>query len=220
MGQFTGWRSLRRLFQEQEKENEGSQQDGGRHHPVCQAVLAADVPFSGGICSKTPTTQSCAAVTIQRVDIWYGMMTLQTYSYELCGDSQRHPLVAFNTTQLSSWDGDLKMWKLTDYCYGVVCTGHLLKDVRSYKKVDLISTPALGKQSVFRRSASGCWAYGPFDLKHRRALQNGESWTRGRLLCPLAVCSYRHCYENTHTHSVRSCLPCVFLRIYLDSRCF
>ncbi len=162
-------------------------------------------------------------------------MTLQTYTYELCGDTQRHPLVVFTTTQV--WDGDLTIWKLPDYCYGVVCTGHLLKDVRSYKKEDLISTPALGKQSVFRKPASGCWAYGPFDLKHRSALQNGESWTRGRLLCPLAVCSYRHCYENTHkhehththththihkhshTHSILSCLPCVFLRIYLDSRC-
>ncbi len=131
----------------------------------------------------------------------------------------------------------------------VLFVGHLLKDVRSYKKEDLISTPALGKQSVFRKPASGCWAYGPFDLKHRSALQNGESWTRGRLLCPLAVCSYRHCYENTHkhahahahthththkhkhthththihkhshTHSIQTCLPCVFLRIYLDSRC-
>lgn len=70
--------------------------------PCVPGRLAAEVPFSGGICSKTPTTQSCAAVTIQRVDIWYGMMTLQTYSYELCGDTQHHPLVAFNTTQVSS----------------------------------------------------------------------------------------------------------------------
>ncbi len=46
-------------------------------------------------------------------------MTLQTYSYELCGDTQRHPLVVFTTTQL--WDGDLTIWKLPDYCYGVVC---------------------------------------------------------------------------------------------------
>lgn len=96
------------------------------------------------------------------------------------------------------------MWKLTDYCYGVVCTGLLLKGVRSYKKDNLNSTPALGKQSVFRRSASGYWAYGPFGLTHRSTLQNGESRTRGRLLCPLAVCSYRHCYENTHTHTTLS----------------
>ncbi len=45
MGQYTGWRSLRRLFQEQEKENEGSQQAGGRHHPLCQAVWQLMCPF-------------------------------------------------------------------------------------------------------------------------------------------------------------------------------
>lgn len=189
------------------RERKRGQPTGWGPTPPCvPGHLAADLPFSGGICSKTPTIQSSAAVTIQRVDVWYGMMTLQTSSYELCGDTQRHPLVAFNTTQSSSWDGDLKMWELTDYCYGVVCTGLLLKGVRSYKKDNLNSTPALGKQSVFRRSASGYWAYGPFGLTHRSTLQNGESRTRGRLLCPLAVCSYRHCYENTHTHTQHSVL--------------